>query len=82
MLASPMKQVATVAAFLVVGVALTLAAVYLVFSATLQVPGEADSLRRALLIAADVLLGVFVLLGSFWLATRLAVRLFDDRTPH
>jgi hypothetical protein len=38
-------------------------------------------LQRAVAIAAEMLLGVVLLLGTVWLATHLAVRIFAKNEP-
>ena len=71
-----MKRAVFFAFFLAVGVALMLAAVYLLLNATLRIPANGVSLKRALLVTGDVLLGVLALVGSTFIATHVAVQLF------
>jgi len=65
-------------------VAMTLAAMFTLVSATIRVTSIASPLQRAVAIAAELLLGVVLLLGTVWLATHLAVRIFatkESSTP-
>ncbi len=56
--------------------ALTLGAMFALIRATLYVTSLGSPLFRGLAIAAELLLGVVLLLGTVWLATHLAVRIF------
>lgn len=75
-----MKRWFFFALFLAAGVSLMLAAVYLLLNATLKIPPNGGSLERGLLVSGDVLLGVLALLGSTFIALKLAVRLFGSDT--
>lgn len=57
-------------------VAMTLAAMFTLVRATVYVTSIASPLPRSAAIAAELLLGVVLLLGTVWLATHLAVRIF------
>jgi hypothetical protein len=57
-------------------VAMTLGAMFILVQATLYVTSLESPLQRAFAIAAELLLGVVLLLGTVWLATHLAVRIF------
>jgi hypothetical protein len=57
-------------------VAMTLAAMFTLVRATVYVTSIESPLHRAAAIAAELLLGVVLLLGTVWLATHLAVRIF------
>jgi hypothetical protein len=57
-------------------VAMTLAAMFTLVRATVYVTSLPSPLQRAVAIAAELLLGVILLLGTVWLATHLAVRIF------
>jgi hypothetical protein len=57
-------------------VAMTLAAMFTLVRATVYVTSIPSPLQRAAAIAAELLLGVVLLLGTVWLATHLAVRIF------
>lgn len=57
-------------------VAMTLAAMFTLVRATVYVSTLNSPLNRALAIAAELVLGVVLLLGTIWLATHLAVRIF------
>jgi len=57
-------------------VAMTLGAMFILVQATLYVTSVESPLQRAFAIGAELLLGVVLLLGTVWLATHLAVRIF------
>jgi hypothetical protein len=59
-------------------VAMTLAAMFILLRATIYVTAIASPLQRAGAIVAELLLGVVLLLGTVWLATHLAVRIFSS----
>ena len=61
--------------------AMTLAAMFTLVEATLRVTTLESPLQRALAISAEIVLGVILLLGTVWLATHLAVRIFAPRKP-
>lgn len=56
--------------------AMTLAAMFTLVRATVYVTSIESPMQRAIAIAAELLLGVVLLLGTVWLATHLAVRIF------
>lgn len=58
-------------------VAMTLGAMFTLVRATVFVTSIPSPLQRAIAIAAELLLGVVLLLGTVWLATHLAVRIFS-----
>jgi hypothetical protein len=58
-------------------VALTLAAMFILVDATVYVTSLQSPLESALAIAAELLLGVVLLLGTVWVATHFAVRIFS-----
>jgi hypothetical protein len=60
-------------------VAMTLGAMFTLVRTTVYVTSIPSSLQRALAIAAELFLGVVLLLGTVWLATHLAVRIFGVR---
>lgn len=62
-------------------VAMTLAAMFLLVWATVKVTSLPSPLHRAVGMGAELLLGVVLLLGTVWLATHLAVRIFSGETP-
>jgi hypothetical protein len=62
-------------------VAMTLGAMFTLVRATLYVTAIESPLPRAVAIAAELLLGVVLLLGTIWLATHLAVRIFGKTEP-
>jgi hypothetical protein len=61
----------------IVVVAITLAAIFLLVRATLFVTAITSPLARAGAIVAELFLGVVLLLGTVWVATHLAVRIFS-----
>jgi hypothetical protein len=63
-------------------VAMTLAAMFVLVGATLKVTAIESPLSRAAAIAAELILGIVLLLGTVWLATHLAVRIFYVQEPH
>ena len=62
-------------------VAMTLGAMLMLVQATEYVTSLVSPLQRAVAIAAEMLLGVVLLLGTVWLATHLAVRIFAKNEP-
>ena len=60
-------------------VAMTLTAMFTLVRATVYVTSISSPLPRALAIAAELLLGVILLLGTVWLATHLAVRIYGRK---
>lgn len=63
---------------------MTLGAMFLLIGATLYVTSLESPIHRAIAFAAELLLGVVLLLGTVWLATHLAVRIFGrgkDASP-
>ena len=62
-------------------VAMTLAAMFLLVRATVYVTSLEWPLHRAAAMGAELLLGVILLLGTTWLATHLAVRIFGTKEP-
>jgi hypothetical protein len=61
-------------------VAMTLSSMAILVRATHYVASIADPLPRAGAIAAEILLGVVLLLGTVWLATHLAVLIFAPKS--
>jgi len=62
--------------------AMTLAAMFTLVEATLRVTSLEDPVQRALAFGAELVLGVVLLLGTVWLATHLAVRIFAPKKPN
>jgi hypothetical protein len=58
--------------------AMSLGAMYILVRATIYVTAIASPLPRAVAMCAELLLGVVLLLGTVWLATHLAVRIFKN----
>ena len=61
-------------------VAMTLSAMVILVRATLYVTAIQSPLPRAGAIAAEILVGVVLLLGTVWLATHLAVLIFAPKS--
>ena len=57
-------------------VAMTLGAMFTLVRATVWVTSIESPLQRSVGIVAELFLGVVLLLGTVWLATHLAVRIF------
>ncbi len=62
-------------------VAMTLGAMFILVRATEYVTSLESPLQRAAAMGAELLLGVVLLLGTVWLATHLAVRIFSAKEP-
>ena len=62
-------------------VAMTLAAMFVLVDATLKVTAIVSPLQRAVAIVAELVLGIVLLLGTVWLTTHLAVRIFHVQQP-
>lgn len=78
---SAMKTVLASMVTTILILAMTLAAMFTLVAATLRVTALEDPLQRALAFGAELVLGVVLLLGTVWLATHLAVRIFAPRKP-
>jgi hypothetical protein len=60
-------------------VAMSLGAMFVLVEATVYVTAIESPLQRTAAIGAELLLGVVLLLGTVWLATHLAVRIFGKK---
>ena len=60
-------------------VAMTLGAMFILVRATEYVTALESPLQRTIAMGAELLLGVVLLLGTVWLATHLAVRIFGTK---
>jgi phosphoglycerol transferase MdoB-like AlkP superfamily enzyme len=74
-----MKQVLASILTTLMIVALTFAAIVILERATLYVISIESPWQRAGAIAAEILLGIILLLGTVWLATHLAVLIFAPK---
>ena len=74
-----MKMILASALTTILIVALTLGAMFLLVQATEYVTSLESPLQRAIAMGAEILLGVVLLLGTTWLATHLAVRIFSTK---
>ena len=61
-------------------VAMTMAAMFTLVRATAYVTAIASPVQRLIAIIAELILGVVLLLGTVWLATHLAVRIFGAKS--
>jgi heme/copper-type cytochrome/quinol oxidase subunit 2 len=62
-------------------IAMTLVAMFVLVYATLKVTAIQSPVQRAAAIGAEIVLGIVLLLGTVWLATHLAVRIFRVQQP-
>jgi hypothetical protein len=62
-------------------IVMTLAAMFVLVDTTLKVTAIVSPLQRATAIGAELVLGIVLLLGTVWLATHLAVRIFHVQSP-
>ena len=76
-----MKMVLASTLVTILVVAMTLAAMFVLVRETDYVTSIESPLRRAAAIFAELLLGVVLLLGTVWLATHFAVRIFSAKEP-
>ena len=74
-----MKMVLASAFTTILIVALTLGAMFILVRATEYVTSLESPLQRAGAMGAELLLGVVLLLGTTWIATHLAVRIFTPK---
>lgn len=74
-----MVLASTLSTVLIVG--MTLGAMFILVRATVYVTSLASPLQRGFAMGAELLLGVILLLGTLWLATHLAVRIFFTNKP-
>jgi hypothetical protein len=74
-----MKQVLLSILTVLLIVATTLSAMVILVRATLYVTAIESPLPRAGAIAAEILLGLVLLLGTVWLATHMAVLIFAPK---
>ena len=72
-----MKMILASALTTILIVALTLGAMFLLVQATEYVTSLESPLQRAVAMGVEILLGVVLLLGTTWIATHLAVRIFS-----
>lgn len=74
-----MKQILASILVVVLTVAMALAAMFALVSTTEYVTAIDSTLQRLVAIAAELLLGVVLLLGTVWVATHFAVRIFGSK---
>jgi len=60
-------------------VMMTLGAMFILVRATVYVTSLESPVQRAAAMGAELLLGVVLLMGTVWLATHLAVRIFGPQ---
>jgi hypothetical protein len=73
------RRAVAYAFFPAVGVALNMAAVYLVLDLTHRIPEQAGALRHSLAISVALLLSIAGLFVATYISVRLAVLLFDGK---
>jgi len=76
-----MKMVLASAFTVVLIVAMTLGAMFILVRATDYVTSVVHPLQRVAAMCAELVLGVVLLLGTVWVATHLAVRIFGHTEP-
>ena len=76
-----MKQIFASILTTVLIIALTLGAMFALVAATLKVTAIQSPLQRAFAIGVELVLGIALLLGTVWVATHLAVRIFHVQEP-
>jgi hypothetical protein len=76
---STMKMILASVLTTILIVAMTLGAMFILVRATVYVTSLESPLQRATAMGAELLLGVVLLLGTVWLATHLAVRIFAPK---
>jgi hypothetical protein len=76
-----MKQILASVLTTILIIAMTLAAMFVLVDTTLKVTAIESPVQRAVAIGAELLLGIVLLLGTVWLATHLAVRIFHVNEP-
>lgn len=74
-----MKMILASAFTTILIVAMTLAAMFILVQATEYMTSLESPLHRAAAMGAEIVLGVVLLLGTVWLATHLAVRIFSTK---
>jgi len=72
----PMKMIFASIFTTILIVAMSLGAMFILVQATIYVTAISSTALRTVAIGAELLLGVVLLLGTVWLATHLAVRIF------
>jgi heme/copper-type cytochrome/quinol oxidase subunit 3 len=77
--ASSMKMFVASVLTTILIVALTLGAMFFLVQATEYVTSLESPLQRAAAMGAEMLFGVVLLLGTVWIATHLAVRIFTPK---
>ncbi len=77
-----MKRLLVAALTPLLVVAMTLAGVFVLVSASIEVAQMNSPLLRAVAVVAELTLGVLLLVGTVYLATRVAVLIFGDKSPN
>ncbi len=75
-LMKPIKKILAGTLTILMAVAMTLGAMFVLVRATLAVAQMANPMAQALAVGVEIVLGVILLVGTVYLATRLAVRIF------
>ena len=74
-----MKTIFASALTTILIVAMTLAAMFALVRLTVYVTSIPSPVQRGLAVAAELLVGVVLLLGTVWVATHFAVRIFGNK---
>jgi hypothetical protein len=77
--ATSMKRILAAVLTAMLGVGMTLVAMLVLVRATLTVARMSNPLLWALAVVAELVLGVVLLVGTVYMTTRLAVRIFGVR---
>ena len=77
-----MKRFLAAALTALLVVAMTLAAVFVLVGASIAVAQMNSPVMRGVAVAAELTLGVLLLVGTVYLATRVAVFIFGDKPPN
>ncbi|HZS71200.1 MAG TPA: hypothetical protein VFA13_05140 [Candidatus Acidoferrum sp.] len=76
-----MKQVLASILTTILVVAMTLGAMRILVKATAYATSLESPLQKVVAVCVELLLGIVLLLGTVWLATHLAVRIFGKSVP-
>ena len=78
---APMKRFLAALLTALLVVVMTLASVFVLVGASLAVAKMNSPLLRAVAVAAELVLGVLLLVGTVYLGTHVAVRIFAPKSP-
>jgi len=75
-----MKTLLTSILTIALTIAITLTAIFTLVRATIYVTSIADPLQRVGAVIAEIFLGIVLLLGTIWVATHFAFRIFGRKS--